>query len=127
LKNSFTGNKKAMEIDREQILASFLSIVDNIADVEYQIRAWIGGKLPGTDFDETVCHFFDDGDPIFEDYRAYGISEKQYQLLKTFRDAFESFSDTHYHPLEFINTPDWEKIMEMAKEVLKVFNYTRQA
>src|ERR1700730_3942979 len=108
-----------MEINRKQIMATFLRILDTISNKEYQKRAWIRGE--GPDFDETVCHFFDDGEPIFEDYRAYGISEDQYRLLIKFRDAFEAFSDEYDLPLEFINTPEWEKIMKMAKEMLKEF------
>lgn len=117
-----------MTIDRKQIMATFLRILDNIANKEYQKRVWIRGEGPECDdFTETICHFFDDGDPIFENYRSYGISEDQYQLLVKFKDAFEAFTDDHDLPQEFINTPEWETIVMMAKDVLKAFNYTRQA
>ena len=88
---------------------------------------WIQGIGPECDsFDETVCHFFDDGDPILKNYKDYGITDIQYQSLQTFRDAFETFADKHHWPPEFIDTSEWEKIMEMAKEVLLAFNFSKK-
>lgn len=114
--------------NRRQLLNSFLRTIDTISDIEYQERVWIRGEGPEVDdFGETVCHFFDDGDPIFEYYEAYGISKNQYKLLLKFRDAFRFFSDKNYHPFEFINTPEWEKIISMAKELLREFNYQKDS
>jgi hypothetical protein len=111
--------------DRKQIMETFLSILDNISDKEYQKRVWIRGE--GPDFTETVCHFFDDGDPILNNYSFYGISEYQLQLLTNFRNTFEFFSDENDIPQLFIDSPEWVKIVEMAKDVLKAFNYTKCA
>src|SRR5882672_4766193 len=117
-----------MEINRKQILESFLETIGGIADIEYQERVWLRGEGPEVDdYTETVCFFFDLGDPMLKEYKNFGISEDQYQTLKKFRDAFRTFVDTHYHPLEFITSSEWETIMTMAKEVLKAFNYTRKA
>lgn len=111
---------------KQQILTSILEIVDNISDKDYQIRIWIKGEGPEVDdLDETCCNFFGDGDPLLENYRDFGLTESQYLFLKGFRDQFRTFSDTHYHPSEFIDTPEWGKIMEMAKNTLKAFNYKR--
>jgi len=116
-----------MDIDRKQIMAAFLRTLGHIADIKYQERIWICGEGPEVDdFDETVNFFFDLGDPILKDYKSYGMSEDQYKLLAKFREAFETFADAHYHPLEFITSPEWKTIMAMAKEVLKAFNYIEQ-
>lgn len=113
-----------MEIDREQILASVLNTVEGISDKEYQRRVWIRGEGPEVDdLDETCCNFFGDADPLLENYKDFKITEAQYLLLKNFRDKFRIFSNEHDFPEEFINTPEWDKIVEMAKEVLKAFNY----
>jgi hypothetical protein len=99
-----------------------------ISDLEYQKRVWIRGDGPEVDdFDETVDFFFDLGDQILKNYKDYDISEEQYQLLKEFRGWFKSFADTHFHPLEFIASSEWETIRDRAKEVLKAFNYMRHA
>ena len=116
-----------MEIDRRQILISVLETIEGISDKEYQKRVWIKGE--GTqvdDFDETCCNFFGDGDPLIERYKEFGITESQYQLLKGFRDEFRIFSDENNWPPEFIDTPEWEKIMNLAKEVLEVFHYQKK-
>jgi hypothetical protein len=113
-----------MDIDKKQIMVSLIRMIDHISDKEYLRRAWIKGEA--ADFDETVCLFFETCDPILAKYKDFGISEYQNQILKNFRDAFEIFSDNNGWPEEFIDTPQWEKIMEMAKEVLKAFNYNKK-
>lgn len=113
-----------MYINRKQILDSFLDNLYRISDKEYQKRVWIKGQGPEChDFDEAVCDFFADGDPILKDYKSFELIESQYHLLKKFRDEFRIFADENDSPEEFIDTPGWNKITEMAKEVLKAFNY----
>jgi len=112
--------------EKKQILTSVLETIEGISDKGYQKRVWIRGEGPECyDFDEACCDFFGDGDPLIENYKDFGITESQYRLLKTFRDKFRAFSRKNNWPPEFIDTPEWEKIMEMAKEVLKAFNYQR--
>ena len=115
---------KLSEEDKKYILNEHLRNISHIANEEYQKRVWVHGE--GTevdDFDETVCHFFDDGDPILKKYKEYKVTEEQYQLLVQFRNSFESFvyGDRPYLPEEFIATPEWRKIVTMAKEVVKTF------
>lgn len=78
-------------------------------------------------FDEIVCLFFGDADPIVENHQAYGLSEAQYKILKKFHNEFRIFADENYLAEEFIDTPEWAKIMDSAKEVLKVFNYLKHS
>jgi hypothetical protein len=91
---------------------------------EYQKRVWIRGEGPEVnDFDETVCEFFDNGNPVLNEYKECGITDSQYQILMRFRDRFRAFADEHsYEPL-FIDTHEWNAIVDMAKEVLKAFDY----
>lgn len=111
------------EEDKKYILAQFLKVISHISDKEYQKRVWIRGEGPEVDdFDETCCHFFDDGDPILENYKEYAISDGQFLLLQKFRQGFKTFADNNNLPEEFIDTPHWAKIMQMAKEVLNAFN-----
>lgn len=116
---------------KRDILNFWLQQIASTADREYQKRVWIRGEGPEfDDFDETVCHFFQEGDAILENYKDFGISRNQYHLLKKFRNEFDSFvtgSMSEYPPEKFIDTPEWEKIMGMAKEVLKVFNYDKES
>ena len=119
-----------MDIDRKQILESCLEIIAGISDKEYQKRIWIRGEGPEVDdFDETVCNFFQDGNGIIQNYKDFEITDKQYLLLVKFRDEFDAFRRgpalKYYFPQEFIDTPEWGKVTEMAKEVLKAFNYKK--
>jgi hypothetical protein len=116
-----------MDINRKQILETFIRIMDHIADKDYQKRVWIRGTGPEVDdFNETVCHFSQEGDGIIKDYKDFGITEAQYQLLVKFRDEFEVFADENDFPQEFIDTPEWANIMNRAKEVLEAFNYRKK-
>jgi hypothetical protein len=113
--------------DRKQILNSVLETIEGISDKEYQKRVWIRGAGPEVDdFDETCCNFFGDGDPILENYKEFGLTEAQYLVLKKFRDNFRAFSDENYWFPEFIDTPEWAKIMDLAKDVLKAFNFQKK-
>lgn len=112
------------EENRRYILNEYLRIIHIISDKDYQRRVWILGESSGSDFDEICCLFFGDiGDPILEHYKDFWITNSQYCILKKFRDRFSSFSDEHSYEPAFIDTPEWNEITEMAKEVLKSFNY----
>jgi len=112
--------------DRKQILEGFIDIFTRIASKEYQKRVWIKGEGPEVDdFDDTVNDFFVECDSILENYKDFGITEIQHQLLKKFRDQFRTFSDENNWPQGFIDIPEWGKITDMAKEILKAFNYKK--
>ena len=111
---------------RKQILISVLETIWCISDKQYQKRVWIQGKgLEVDDFDETCCNFFGDGDPLIKSYKDFGLSSNQYFLLKKFRDKFRAFSDENYYPHQFIDHPEWQEITEIAKDVLKAFDYKK--
>ena len=115
-----------MEINKKQVIEEFLQNIYRISNKEYQKRIWIEGKGPEChDFDEAVNDFFGDGDPILEKYKDFGLTENQLQVLKKFRNQFEEFSDKNDFPEEFIDTPEWSRIMDLARDVLKTFNYKK--
>ena len=110
----------------KRMLNNLLEIIQSISNKEYQKRVWIRGEGPEIDdFTETVCKFFDNGDPVLDAYRICDITESQYQILKKFRDRFSSFSDEHSYEPEFIDTLEWNEITEMAKEVLQAFDHQK--
>ncbi|MBS0584865.1 MAG: hypothetical protein JSR76_01020 [Verrucomicrobia bacterium] len=115
------------EDDKKYILNQFLRTIWGISNIEYQNRTWIQGEGPNCDdFEETCCHFFDDGDPILKNYKEYKITDEQYVILLAFRKEFQAFSSLNNWPQLFIDTPKWTKITERAKEVLEAFNYKKE-
>jgi hypothetical protein len=115
---------KLSKEERENTLNDYIRLISHFQDKDYQTRIWIRGEGPECQgFDDAVCDFFDIGDPILEDYKDFEITEDQYKQLKKLRKKFQAFVDENDLPQEFIDTFDWEKIMEMAKNVLKAFNY----
>ncbi len=106
------------------MLENLLYIIEGISDKEYQKRVWLRGEGPEVDdFTETVCNFFDFGEPVLNNYKNCGLTQNQHLILKQFADIFRSFSEEFSHPIEFIDTPEWDEITKMAAEVLKAFDY----
>ena len=113
-------------MNKKKILNNHLETISGIADREYQERVWVRAEGPECDdYTESICHFFDDGDPIIENYQDYDINENQLSELIKFRKALDKFSsDTKYHlGPDFLYTPEWAEITIMAKKVLQAFGY----
>ena len=114
---------KMTDEEKRFVVEEVLRAIAHITDEEYQERIWIRGAGPECqDFDEAVCHFFDLGDPLLDDYKNFGLTDAQYLLLKNFRDEYDLFCDDNDDPRDFINSPEWRKIMSRAQEVLDNFN-----
>ena len=110
--------------NKKRIIKQHLTNICHISDKKYQRRVWIRGEGPECDdFDETVNYFFGEMDSILEEHKSFSITENQYQILKRFRDKFEIFADNNNWPHKFINTPEWDEIIKMAKEVLQAFEF----
>jgi len=118
-----------VDINRKQILEGFIEVFTRISNEEYQKRIWVRGKGPECDdFTEIVCQFFDIGEPVLDNYKNFNISDSQYDLLIKFRDEFETFRvgpGRNYLPEQFLESPEWKKIIELAKEVLEAFHYQK--
>jgi hypothetical protein len=115
------------EEDKKQILSEHLHDVSRISDIEYQARVWIRGEGPECDdFDETVCRFMEPSDDILENYKEFGITNKQKEILEKFSIEFEKFSHQNYHPIQFITSTEWAEIINIAKEVLEAFHYKKR-
>jgi len=109
-------------MDRKQILECLLETIACISDKNYQKRVWINAEGPEVDsFDETVCIFLDELEAVLKDYQQFKITAVQYPLLKKLFDEFDLFSQKNSLPELFIDTPEWTRITEMAKEVLGHF------
>jgi len=109
---------------KKNILSELLKTIKMISDKEYQQRVWIRIEGPEiNDFSETCCFFFDEADWVIDNYQDFGLSQSQYQILKSFYDEFDIFADNNSCEQEFIDTPEWARIRSLAKAVLEAFDY----
>src|ERR1700733_3374552 len=109
----------SIPVIKKQFLDSFIHNIACLSDEKYQERVWVRAEGPECDdIDDAVCDFFDDGDPILERYKEYGITENQYKLLMVlhskldiFTDAFGVFSRIKSTE-QLIKLPQWQEIRE---------------
>jgi len=116
-----------MQIEENSMLYNVLKAIEGISSKEYQRRVWIEGRGPECDdFDDTADFFIGVGKVLLKEFRDFNITENQHFLLQVLWNEFNQFfflTDRPYFPSEFIDTPEWTKITEMAKEVLKAFHW----
>jgi hypothetical protein len=111
-----------MDPTKKEVLIDYLKIVSFFSDKQLQIRRWMYGE--GPDFSETTCYFFDLGNYVLDDYRSFGMNDKQYRILTNFRDELRTYDDNHNFMIaqQFIDSPEWATIMKKAKETLCAFH-----
>lgn len=118
----------------EEILKGALSVIEQISDAEFQQKAWVEKKIHSyAFFEETMHQLFDDYElsDILNNYENYRISNEQHEILKKFYNTLNQYSDEkmswiqNVDPTEILADPRWHEIQEMAKEVLKAFNYQK--
>lgn len=110
------------EDNRKDILNFILETIRSISDIDYQRKAWISGEPPGTDFDETVNNYSLDAEGILKSYKDFKITEIEFQVLRKFDAQFRDFYKNNSWPQEFIDTPEWQRIIKLAKSVLESFD-----
>ena len=122
-----------MTTHREPILETFLDTVDGISDKKYQERVWIRAEGPEwDDLGETYNYFFDNGEPIIDEYKKHKLTEVQYKLVVELRDKLNEFTvncelvKPYRSDEELINLPEWQEIRDLAKKVCKSFNYKQK-
>jgi hypothetical protein len=117
------------EETKGNLLRYLLSLIYGVSSKEYQIRVWINGIGPECqDYDETVCSFFDLAEYVVKNYKDFGLTEYERDILKEFWDEWRKFEDDDFFFSaefdEFMDTPEWKNIVKKAQEVIKAFKYT---
>lgn len=107
---------------KKQVIKSLVEVVQAFADKDYQQRIWIRGEGPEVDdFDDAICDFCPTADAIIEEHKDFKLSREQLESLKKLNTEVSIFADENNLPELFIDTPDWDKIVNLAKELIKVF------
>ena len=122
-------NKPMIDKDREGVLRRFLETIAEISDKNFQERIWIKGIGPEcSSFEEAICDFFDDGEPILKNYKEFGLTDKQYEEVIQLQNELQKYCDKTPEIVdnkEVLEDPEWAKIRKIAKEVLEAFNYKK--
>lgn len=116
-----------MQEKNKQWIDSLLQTICHVSDKKYQMRVWVQALGPECDdFSETANFVLDDGEIILKNYKDFNINEHQRILLSAFLKEFDRFARTiaREHPEgDFIDSPEWTHVTEMAKEVLQAFHW----
>lgn len=116
-----------MAIDRKQMLISLLETIEGISDKDYQLRIWVRGEGPEVDdFEESSMYFSENEELISKNPHEFNVSDIQLNLLHQLREELDKFYYTiglEHPPGDFIDTPEWTHITEVAKEILKAFHW----
>lgn len=81
-----------INLDKKQIMKTFIRAISHVADIAYQKRVWVEGRGPECEtFDDFTNYFFDEAAAILKKYRDFDITENQFSILLKFRDSLENF------------------------------------
>ncbi|MGE3622547.1 MAG: hypothetical protein AB7H77_01555 [Bdellovibrionales bacterium] len=106
---------------------NILRLVEEFSSEEFQKRVWVTGEtLYRSSYAEALCQFFDmKVDQLIDvEWRQVGLSESQRNKLALFRDALNMFNDKlpkNTSSESIINSADWVRIRQLAKESLEEF------
>lgn len=120
---------KLSDADKKQIIKNLIKTISHAANKEYQKRVWIEGRGPECeDLDDFLDIVLHENGAIIKKWENFNLTKKQLNLLENFQNELISFArgKSRNLPEEFIDTPEWKKIMNMAKEILKAFNYEKK-
>jgi hypothetical protein len=107
-------------------IQNVIEFLKQIASAEFQEKGWVRNEIHDyCTFVETMCGLFDDSN--FEDFidnkaANWGYTDEQIKKLDKLRHALNAFDAKHgcyEDPALIVKDPEWLKIREMAKDVLK--------
>lgn len=111
--------------------ASIYRLISELSNLILQRKLWLNedndtGLISSysgliSSYSELMCSLFDDYDLNgFLDHEAveHGLSKKLIHELKDLRESLNRYHEEGSDE-EIINDPEWETIVEQAKEVLK--------
>jgi hypothetical protein len=116
-----------MDSIRADIKYMTLDRIFSVSSEDYQKRIWINCENPKIvdSIDETICDISLYRDLLeFDKYEGYDMTEDQKQILKNFFIEFDNFYlNNDINTPEFMDGDDWKHVMEVAKGVLKAFDF----
>ena len=100
--------------DRDYIIKSLIDCIKCITDLKYQKKAWLGQSLEIEEsFDDFIEVFFGNINTVLNREKEFNFPKEKLSAIKDFYTKFESFSDLHYEPSEFVGTSKWKEIQNV--------------
>jgi hypothetical protein len=115
-----------MTTPKDVWIHNVIESLKQIASAEFQEKGWVKAEIHDyCCYLETMCGLFDEG--LFDEFvdiraKEFGFSEDQIKKLDMFRKAIHIFDSKYSRwedPKVIISDPEWLKIREMAKDILK--------
>lgn len=116
------------DLKKDYSFQCFLEMVADISNKEYLIKAWVNHTEDNLGFEPYEETFSRSLKGILEYPENWGLSKLQYNVTMNFLEAFMDYAEESglemiYLPDHEIETPQWDKIMQLAKKVVDIFDY----
>lgn len=111
----------------EQIIKNIYYDILEMSDLELQKKLWLNENNDtgmNSSYVELMCRLFDDNnieDFISKNDLEIGFTERMLTEFKLLIDLLNSYEEKQSDK-EILNDPEWYKIVDQAKVVLKVWN-----
>ncbi len=111
---------------KKRVINKFLTLIYKLSSKEYQIQTWV--KCLGPEFDETefFCQFLEQFPTTEGEQKKMGLTPEQMQLFQNVMQAFKDFDKSPSADDcagDFIESPEWARVMEEADKAVKAFNF----
>lgn len=125
------GIERYLDPSKDILKSGLLYRIDDIADKKSQQRIWIDERRPGYNpFQNIIKSFFETykTKKILENYKDYEITDPQRESLAKLYDELERYrlkAEGEEDLEKILKDPEWHQIQDLAKEVMKAFDFKR--
>lgn len=115
--------------DREWWLSDIMSCISVYSDHEHQKKIWVDKTevFWSTALDMyEILFIYAEFDYFVEDYAEnFFLNEEQIVVLNKFRSQLKTTPFMTVNPKNILDDPDWQHVVDEAKNVLKAFDYKK--
>lgn len=111
----------------KEIIENIHNKIVELSDLILQRKLWLNENNDTgliSSYDELMCSLFDDfnfGEFVNETTSKIGLSDKSILQLDKLKDLLNNY-DKKKSDAEIISDPEWKKVVDQAKKVLKEWN-----
>lgn len=112
---------------KEIWLSGLLTVIREMGDAAFQDRIWRNGEGPEvSSWEEAMNRLYDDYlfDQVIAGKHRLGLTEEQHDAFSRLDRELTKFGneiDESPDPAMLLDSPEWPRVREVAKDVLKTF------